>query len=394
MFSQVHDTMVKGLKASIIFTHDWSCTTSMNKQMPNLLAFIENNMSTEIDTELWSKVGYVSHAKLYREFYNMTGHSVKEYIRKRRLSNALALIKSSDMGFTDIAIRCGYSSHQTFCRAVKQALGITPSEYKGGSAYYFFPPAMCKVKSEARGELHHGVTVQHMTIPDTLRMLFYHPQLRGIEDRAINALLQAIPDYNGRIFGRSGKQKQNLSCYELYLSDTDTRHDILNTYGFEGLGKCPAITATFATLTVRNIESEINAAWDFLYANWLQGSMFEHIDIPYFEEYHLVKGKPRRLKLYLPIRKRSEILNISVVGNPGLRFIIAKAKGYNAERIASKTVIDYLTTHFPYMIKSTKEMYLHKNGSIYTCGVRVNFEPKADDNVMDFITSHEQYTSI
>jgi len=24
-------------------------------------------------------------------------------------------------------------------------------------------------------------------------------------------------------------------------------------------------------------------------------------------------------------------------------------------------------------------------------GARVNFEPKADDNVMDFITSHEQY---
>ena len=76
---------------------------------------------------LLSNVGYASHAKLYRSFYSLTGHSVKEYVRKRRLSNALALIKTSDMGLADIAFQCGYSSHQALCRAVRQILVLESS---------------------------------------------------------------------------------------------------------------------------------------------------------------------------------------------------------------------------------------------------------------------------
>ena len=79
-----------------------------NKNISNLFHYIENNMPDDIDTVLLRNIGYVSHTQLYREFYNLAGHSVKEYIRKRRLSNALALVKTSDFTFADIAYQCGY----------------------------------------------------------------------------------------------------------------------------------------------------------------------------------------------------------------------------------------------------------------------------------------------
>ena len=75
------------------------------EHMHSLFRYIESNISADLDTELLSSVGYVSRDKLYHDFYSISGHSVKEYIRKRRLSNALALIKASDMGLTDIAFR-------------------------------------------------------------------------------------------------------------------------------------------------------------------------------------------------------------------------------------------------------------------------------------------------
>ena len=81
-----------------------------NEYMHNLFRYIENNISADLDTALLSSVGFVSRDKLYHDFYNISGHSVKEYVRKRRLSNALALIKTSDMGLTNIAFGCGYSS--------------------------------------------------------------------------------------------------------------------------------------------------------------------------------------------------------------------------------------------------------------------------------------------
>jgi len=215
-------------------------------------------MTDGLDTGLLRNVGYVSCARLYRDFYSITGHTVKEYVRKRRLSNALALIKTSDMGLTDIAFQCGYSSHQALCRAIRQTLGITPSEYKKNDIYYFFPPWS--------GEPLQSVVVSGETIPRAQRVLFYHSNLTNIENTAVGTFLQAFPDYNGRIFGRNGEQVGNKLCYELYMTDTGRDYNKLNTYGFIITHETSCFTATFATSTVRINERNINAAWDYLYS--------------------------------------------------------------------------------------------------------------------------------
>jgi AraC-like DNA-binding protein/effector-binding domain-containing protein len=342
-----------------------------NEYMRSLFRFIENNLLSELDIERISNVGYVSYDKLYRDFYGLTGYSVKEYVRRRRLSNALALIKTSDFPLTDIALQCGYSSHQALCRAVRQTLGLTPSEYKNGDTYYFFPPW-----SE---EPLQSVTVSGEAIPETLRILFYHPSLKNIENTAVNAFLNAFPDYGGRIFGRNGEQAGSKLCYELYLTDFDRDLSKLNSYGFEISNETPCYVTTFAVTTVKNDEKKINAAWDYLYSAWLQNSMFEYTGEAYFEEYILRNGKSTKLKLYLPIKKRNTETKINVIKNPGLRFITAKAEGYDAEKLASKKVIDYLSANYPYIVKTSRELYLRKESDAYVCGVRISPEMKTED---------------
>ncbi len=356
-----------------------------SEYMHSLLRYIENNMSADLKTELLSSVGYVSRDKLYYDFYNMSGHSVKEYVRKRRLSNALALIKASDMGFTDIAFQCGYLSHQALCRTVRQALGLSPSEYKNGDTYYFFPPF--------NGEPLQSVTVKDETIPDMLCVLFYHSSLTDIENKSLTTFLKVFPDYDGQIFGRNGKQEGSRFCYELYLTDTDINYDLLASNGFIIAQVIPRFIATFATSTVRNDERKINAAWDYLYSEWLQNSMFEYTGEPYYEEYILKNGRPVKLKLRLPIQKRGEETKITMINNPGLCFIAAKAKGYNAEEVASQTVIDYLKAHHPSIINTSKELYLLKNINTYICGVRTNpeLQPVKDENILSIATDQSKY---
>lgn len=351
----------------------------------NLLQYIEGNVSLDLDTGFLSNAGYVSSPKLYRDFYNMTGHSVKEYIRKRRLSNALALIKTSDMELTDIAFQCGYSSYLTLWRTIKSTLGMTPSEYKNSNIYYFFPPF--------NGEPLQSVTVSNDTIPQTLQILYYSSKLADIENVAVKTFLQVFPNYTGRIFGRNGKQNENRFCYELYLTDTETDYSILKQYDFEVVKIIPYIDAIFATSTVRNDEPKINAAWDYLYSDWLQNSMFEYTEEPYYEEYILRNAKPVRLKLYFPIQKRNEDTKIALIRNPGLRFITAKAKGYNAEKTASQTVVDYIKECHPYIVNSSKDLYLHKDINSYTCGIQVNSELqfKEDKNIKILATEHNNY---
>lgn len=348
---------------------------SKNEYMRELLYYIENNISSDLGTGLLSSIGYASRPKLYRSFYDLTGHSIKEYVRKRRLSNALALIKTSDMTITDIAFKCGYSSHQALCRAVRRSLGLTPSEYKEGDTYYFFPPFS--------GEPLQSVTVSMDTIPQTLRVLYLCPKLKNIEDVAVATFLRLFPDYGGRIFGRNGENKENRFCYELYLTDTEIDYRLLEPYGFKIEGESSCFTSLFAAAIVQNDEPKINSAWNYLYSEWLQDSMFEYSNRPYYEEYIIKNGRAVKLKLYLPIRERAGDTRIVLTDNPEMRFIVSKARGYNAEKVAAKAVIDYLKEHFPHIIFSSKDIYIRKEANSYVCGVRAGSEHQieGDENV-------------
>jgi len=335
-----------------------------SKYIDDLFQFIEENISADFDTELLSNVGYVSRRKLYHDFYSISGHTVKEYVYKRRLSNALALIKMSDMTLTDIAFHCGYSSYLTLWRAVKQALGLTPSQYKNGNTYYFFP--------SFNGKPLQSVTISNETIPQSKCILLYHSRLAGIENIAVNTFLQAHPNYSGRIFGRNGKQKGSKFCYELYLSSADINYDILISHGFETANEMPCFPATIATSIVQNDASKISAAWDYLYYEWLQNSMFESTSEPYFEEYIVKNNNIAKLKLHLPIRERSEDTKITLVDNPALCFITAKATGHNAEEIASQIVMDCITVHYPFILNSPCEIFLSKDKNACVCGVKTD----------------------
>lgn len=346
-----------------------------NRYISTLIEYIEQNLPNDIDTKVLGELGYVSHTQLYRDFYGTTGYPVKEYVRRRRLSNALALIKTSEFSLADIAYQCGFSSQQSMCRAVKSALGMTPLEYRNSDVYFFFPPFDAQTT--------HSITVTTETIPDTLCVKFYQPSLRNIENNAVNALISAVPEYADRlgmrIFGRNGKQEGTKFCYELYLSDTDSNTESILTRKFDKVLRIPKFTGMFAICDVVNDEMCINSAWNYLYSGWLSGSMFEQSEKNYFEEYIIKNGRVLKLRLHLAIRKREDYANIKLIQNPNLQFIVSKARGINSEQTASKSVISFLSAHYPYILKSSKEFYLNKGFGSHTCGVRTTAKLRIGD---------------
>lgn len=342
----------------------WSHIMKDFNYTSGILDFIEHNLNTPYNIEDISASKYVSTMQLYRDFYNLTGHSVKEYIRKRRLSNALALVKHSDMNLSNIAYSCGYGSQQSFCKCVKAAIGQTPVEYRGGDYYYYFP-RFCS-KSEQQ------ISVITETIPQTICLKFYYSQIRGIENRALNYLFSILPDYSGRIFGRNGKQLDNRLCYELYVEFDGEVPEILNNSAFKGFDVVPAMTAAYAKTTTRNIDDEINSAWDYLYIDWLKTSMFEQSDEQYFEEYIHKDSKIKKLVLYLPVAKRNDYNKICIKHCEEMSFLISRKTGANAEEKASKAVMEFLSDNYPYLVQTTRQYYVSKNGNEYSCGIRLD----------------------
>lgn len=60
----------------------------------------------------------------------MTGLTVKEYIRKRRLSNSAQQLHCTKLPITDIAFNAGYESLESFTRSFKKHFGVNPREFR------------------------------------------------------------------------------------------------------------------------------------------------------------------------------------------------------------------------------------------------------------------------
>ncbi|MDF2800920.1 MAG: hypothetical protein K0S61_823 [Anaerocolumna sp.] len=329
--------------------------------MEEVLDYIEQHITQPFNVQELPVSKYLSTMQLYRDFYNLTGHTVKEYIRKRRLSNSLAMVRHSDKSLVEIAYAYGYSSQQAFCKCVKKATGLTPTEYKLNEGYYYYPRFCYEHKYQ--------ILVTLENIPKTINMKFYHGQLRGIENRSIGYLFSILPGYMGRIFGRNSKQLGSRFCYELNIEYSEGSINLLKNSDFREVNICSSYTNTFAKTTVKNLEKDINLAWDYLYLEWLKLSMFEQSAHSYFEEYICNNAIIKRLVLYLPVNKREDYNKIWIRECEDMYFLVSSAGGSDGEEKASKQVMDYLLNYNPYIIHNVNKFYVSSYSGIFTCGV-------------------------
>lgn len=78
---------------------------------------------------LAQKLGY-SEFYTTRKFKEISGLSLRDYLRQRKLAFALKEVRDGDKSLLDIAFDYGFSSHEAFTRAFKGLYGVTPSAYR------------------------------------------------------------------------------------------------------------------------------------------------------------------------------------------------------------------------------------------------------------------------
>lgn len=92
--------------------------------------FIENHMLEEIRTEDVAKEVYISPFYLQKVFKIMTGYSIGEYIRYRRLYLAALDVLTERYKVIDVAYKYGYDTPESFTKAFGRFHGISPSQVK------------------------------------------------------------------------------------------------------------------------------------------------------------------------------------------------------------------------------------------------------------------------
>lgn len=90
------------------------------------LDYIEENLTGEIDISKAAGIAGYSLYHFQRLFLIVTGMTVGEYIRRRRLTLAARELSSRTVKVIDVAIKYGYDSPDSFTRAFRAMHGVTP----------------------------------------------------------------------------------------------------------------------------------------------------------------------------------------------------------------------------------------------------------------------------
>lgn len=96
-------------------------------RMNRALDYIELNLSAEIAIGEAARRACCSTYQFQRTFPFITGVTLAEYIRRRRLTLAAIELHNSDAKVIDVALKYGYESPVSFARAFQQLHGVSPA---------------------------------------------------------------------------------------------------------------------------------------------------------------------------------------------------------------------------------------------------------------------------
>lgn len=108
---------------------------NMMQSFNRTIDYIETVLDDQVDEKKILYLSGYSYPMFSRLFSVLTGSSLSEYIRKRRLTESAIELRNCDNKITDIAFKYGYDSLDSFGAAFKKFHGFTPSQVRYGKPF-------------------------------------------------------------------------------------------------------------------------------------------------------------------------------------------------------------------------------------------------------------------
>lgn len=147
-----------------------------------VLRHIEDDICGDLDTARLAERIHFSHFYLQRMFTMMTGMTLSEYVRQRRLSLAGQELQATDAKVIDVALKYGYETPESFQKAFRRFHGVTPSATKRMRAQLrFLSPLTLHVELRGGSVMDYAVEeMGEMTIAGKERRFRYDSAFREI----------------------------------------------------------------------------------------------------------------------------------------------------------------------------------------------------------------------
>lgn len=127
-------------------------------RMSMALAYVEDNLTGEINQEALARIACCSSYNFHRMFSFITDISLTEYIRRRKLTLAAIELQNSDIKVIDLAFKYGYDSPVSFSRAFQTLHGVTPTEARSdGVTLKAYPRVSFQISIKGEKEMDYRI---------------------------------------------------------------------------------------------------------------------------------------------------------------------------------------------------------------------------------------------
>lgn len=280
------------------------------------MTYIEEHLTEEIDYSEISRIAYCSEYHFKRMFSFLSGISLSEYIRRRRLTFAALDLKDRNLRIIDVAVKYGYGSADSFTRAFHSIHGILPSEARNENIQLkAYPKMTFQLSIKGGSEMNYRIVEKEKfnlvgfkkrvpivfegVNPEIAKMSgFLTPdavkQLKSISDVEPLGIISASTNFSEERMEETGELDHYIGVAT--SKNEITKFDVLEidagTWAvFESIGTFPE--------TLQNV-------WGRIYSEWFPSSGYEAAKGPeiLWNESSDTAKPQYRSEIWIPVKKR------------------------------------------------------------------------------------------
>ncbi|WP_041613274.1 effector binding domain-containing protein [Paenibacillus sp. JDR-2] len=277
------------------------------------ITFIEEQLQEALSLEAIAIRAGFSLYHFQRLFHAITGFTVQEYIRKRRLSRAAEELRVTRHTVLDISVSYQYGSQEAFTRAFAGYFGMAPAQYRKHQPLLALrlPIDLVALTANIRG----GLTMYKPDIIErpATRIIGYNYPTNLNNER----YFEEIPGFyahfgNHEYFMRIPNKARPAFAYGIphgygedgafsFLIGEEVTSFAEVEEGFACLELPSGKYAAFRNGTMPEIGQN---AWKYIYGTWLPNSNYERGEGPDFEVTDVLNSTPQKISMtiYIPIR--------------------------------------------------------------------------------------------
>ncbi|MCE5236091.1 MAG: AraC family transcriptional regulator [Clostridiaceae bacterium] len=275
------------------------------KSVNGAIAYMEGNLTGKLAPEDVAAQVYLSCGHFQRAFSVLTGMTVGEYIRNRRLSLAGQELAVHGARVIDVALKYGYETPESFAKAFYRFHGVTPSQVKlYGAAFKSFNRLAIKIKLEGGTAMDYKV-IKKDAFPVAVKRRLFNMESSGKEIPLFwdEYMREGLHEKVCGMYGVCEHMEENGSDFYYDIGADWPEHKPVPE-GFTRLVIPAAAWAVFRC--VGAMPHAIQRLWETIYGEWAPQADYELL--PGYEIELYTEGDPQRddyvSEIWLPVKAK------------------------------------------------------------------------------------------